>query len=638
MSGDRVSIPHVRALDGLRGVAVAGVLLFHGDHLKGGYLGVDLFFVLSGYLITSLLLAEWRRSDSETGRGRIALGAFWARRARRLLPALALLILGVGLYCAVFASPTELGRIRDDALATIGYVANWRAIFAEQSYFDLFNTPSPLQHTWSLAIEEQFYVFWPLIFVGLVAWWKRRTPAAVLATAIVLGTASALLAIGLYDKADPNRVYYGTDTRAFALFSGIAIAAIVAIWGHTKDRVLRVALEVTAATGGLVLAVMWVVLDAKAPRLYQGGFALAGIAATLVIAAVVHPQRGPIGWILSLAPLCWLGLISYGLYLWHWPVDVVLDADRTGLTGWPLFALRSGVALAIAVASYYLVELPIRRGTWSAAQWRVAIPVAAAALLGIIVATTAGSVEPPRANTSVYAPDRGDQVLLLGDSVANSLASGLVEQGVRVGVVWTPGCRVIHGELNFNNTYSANCDWETAWGGTIAKTSPKRVVALIGVWDLFDVRPSGSSTFVAPGSQGWNEAYAAQLERMIRILGKRGADVTLLTIPCSGISSTAPKEFVRGAFDVNRVKAANVVMRLVAARHPDNVKVEDFFGQVCPNDRYAGVIKGTVMRTDGVHLSPAGANLVAEWLVPRIGLRPRPTTTSTAPATAARQP
>ena len=230
MSVDRVSIPHVRALDGLRGAAVAGVVLYHGDHLKGGYLGVDLFFVLSGYLITSLLLAEWRRSGSESGEGRIALGAFWARRARRLLPALVVLLFGVAVYCVLFASATELGRIRGDALSTIGYVANWRAIFAQQSYFDLFSAPSPLQHTWSLAIEEQFYIFWPLIFVGLAAFWKRHTPAAVLTAAIALGSTSALLMIGLYNQANLNRVYYGTDTRAFALFAGIAIAAMVALW------------------------------------------------------------------------------------------------------------------------------------------------------------------------------------------------------------------------------------------------------------------------------------------------------------------------------------------------------------------------------------------------------------------------
>ena len=141
------SIPHVRALDGLRGVAVVGVVLFHGGHLRGGYLGVDLFFVLSGFLITSLLLAEWRRD------GRVRLGGFWVRRARRLLPALFLVMLGIGAYAALVAAPTEVARIRDDGLATLGYVANWHSIGAGHDYWALFTAPSPFEHTWSLAIE-----------------------------------------------------------------------------------------------------------------------------------------------------------------------------------------------------------------------------------------------------------------------------------------------------------------------------------------------------------------------------------------------------------------------------------------------------------------------------------------------------
>jgi peptidoglycan/LPS O-acetylase OafA/YrhL len=172
-TGQGVRIRYVAELDGLRGAAVAAVLLFHGGHLRGGYLGVDLFFVLSGYLITSLLLAE-----SGT-RGRIALGAFWSRRARRLLPALALMLIGVALYAKFVAQPADLRQIRLDGLATIGYVANWRYVLEHFSYWSLFTSPSPLQHTWSLAIEEQFYIVWPLVMVSLI--WlgcavRRRSP------------------------------------------------------------------------------------------------------------------------------------------------------------------------------------------------------------------------------------------------------------------------------------------------------------------------------------------------------------------------------------------------------------------------------------------------------------------------------
>src|SRR5260221_6961507 len=150
-------LTHQPALDGLRGLAVAGVLLFHGGHLTGGFLGVDAFFVLSGFLITSLLLAE------AGDRGGIALGAFWARRARRLLPALACVLAAVAVYAVLYAKADDLATIRGDALATIGYFANWRAIFTSPDYWAMFRNQSPLDHTWSLALEEQFYLVWPLI-------------------------------------------------------------------------------------------------------------------------------------------------------------------------------------------------------------------------------------------------------------------------------------------------------------------------------------------------------------------------------------------------------------------------------------------------------------------------------------------
>jgi peptidoglycan/LPS O-acetylase OafA/YrhL len=194
------AIPHISALDGARGLAVAGVLLFHGGHLMGGYLGVDFFFTLSGFLITSLLLAESSRT------GGIGLGGFWARRARRLLPALAVLMVGVAVYAVVLAKPEELTQIRGDAFATLGYVANWRQVFAHADYFALFNTPSPLNHTWSLAIEEQFYVIWPLLFVALLARFKRDAPKAVLVTSLALAAVSSVLMIVLYDPATNNRV------------------------------------------------------------------------------------------------------------------------------------------------------------------------------------------------------------------------------------------------------------------------------------------------------------------------------------------------------------------------------------------------------------------------------------------------
>ncbi len=200
MSGGRFR--YLPALDGLRAFAVLAVLCYHGgmSWAIGGFLGVDAFFVLSGFLITSLLLVEWR------GTGGIALSAFWIRRARRLLPALFLVLGGVALYAAFAAAPTELDRIRSDGLASLFYVSNWRFVFSHQSYFEQFGVPSPLRHMWSLAIEEQFYLVWPMIVYGVLRW-RRGSVGALAAVAGAIGIASVVLMVTLYEPGrDPSRV------------------------------------------------------------------------------------------------------------------------------------------------------------------------------------------------------------------------------------------------------------------------------------------------------------------------------------------------------------------------------------------------------------------------------------------------
>ncbi|HWS44938.1 MAG TPA: acyltransferase, partial [Acidimicrobiia bacterium] len=390
-------IPHVAALDGLRGIAILAVLVYHGGHLSGGFLGVDLFFVLSGYLITSLLLAEWRATSG------VSLGGFYARRARRLLPALFLMLLGVSLYAAIWAQPAELARIRGDAFATLAYVANWHTIFGGHTYWSLFSAPSPLEHTWSLAIEEQFYLVWPLVALAVLRRSRDAARALLLVSLTGACAAGAWMVVLVLRGADVSRVYLGTDTRIAAMLFGAALAAGQARFAPLRARA-RAYLEIAAILAACFLAWAYASAGGLDSWLYRGGLFACGVAATVIIAAVTHPHRGPLAYLFAWKPLCALGLVSYGLYLWHWPVYLVLNPSRTHLTDPALLIVRIGASLVIATVSYVLVEIPIRRGALAPRVARALAPATACAAVIAILATTASSAVPSVAMSSDAMP------------------------------------------------------------------------------------------------------------------------------------------------------------------------------------------------------------------------------------------
>lgn len=380
-----VRLPYMPDLDGLRALAVIAVLLYHAElpWIPGGFLGVEVFFVISGYLITALLLAQWRQL------GRIDVKAFWLGRARRLLPALYLLLVVTLAYAVVFL-PQEVAGLREDLLAALGYVTNWYLVLGHESYFEAIGRPSLLKHLWSLAIEEQFYLIWPLIFAvvmstgAIVTRWPRAMCVALAGAAV-----SALLMALLYrPEADPSRVYFGTDTRAAGLLIGAALAlvwipgqgplrgrglpdtprfhSIQCRWGWTVPIFLDVA--GLAALGGL--AVFCVRLGEFQPFVYRGGLAAVALLTAVVIMASAHPYSQLGSGLLGRWPLRWIGLRSYGIYLWHWPVFMV---TRPGLDvpleGWPVLVLRLALTVVLAELSYRYVETPIRRGALGR-NWR----------------------------------------------------------------------------------------------------------------------------------------------------------------------------------------------------------------------------------------------------------------------------
>lgn len=350
-------LDYLPALDGLRAIAVIGVLLYHAELplFKGGFLGVDVFFVISGYLITSLLIGEWNQT------GKIDLRSFWLRRARRLLPAL-FLLLGVVLVFAVFFLHDEVATLRSDAVAAFGYVTNWYLIFNQQSYFETMGRPSLFQHLWSLAVEEQFYVIWPILFALLL-----KVARKIVLPLVLTGTlASAVLMALLYSPdVDPSRVYYGTDTRAAALLVGVALAFLLKR-NAANLSFLSSKPWLSDIVGMFALATVlafFVFADDSEAFLYLGGFLALELIVAVLISTIAAPGPSFLSRILGSSVPKWIGLRSYGIYLWHWPVFMVTRARvDVEIDGVPLFVLRVVITLAIAEISYRFVEGPIRHG------------------------------------------------------------------------------------------------------------------------------------------------------------------------------------------------------------------------------------------------------------------------------------
>jgi peptidoglycan/LPS O-acetylase OafA/YrhL len=369
-------------------LAVGAVLAYHlgFSRTPGGYIGVEVFFVLSGWLVCALLAAEHQSA------GTIDLKAFWMRRARRLLPAAALVI-GTTLSVAALSHYNRLGSLRWDAASAMAYVFNWRLIIDQQSYFEAAAGPSPLQHLWSLSIEEQFYLLLPLGLGAVLAIRKSPAAAAPVALAAAIGFTVWRMAM-LTPGVDPSRVYYGTDTRAAGLLAGVALGLV---WVPSRLRVVpgrwaAPVLDVVGLAALVVLGVYTATVTERDADAFGWSLTAVQIASPVLIAVVVHPTSGVLDRSLGIRPLRWVGQRSYGIYLWHWPI-VVAFARAPGEQ--PESPLRSmaivGATLLLAAASYRLVEQPIRRrgmrGTVRALRARVALEAGGRpAVLGTLTA------------------------------------------------------------------------------------------------------------------------------------------------------------------------------------------------------------------------------------------------------------
>ncbi len=477
------------ALDGVRALSMIVIFVFHidGGAIPGGYIAVDVFFVLSGFIITRLLLVEYRRRQS------IKLAAFWSRRAKRLLPGLFLMLAGVAVFAMAQPAVVSPYTVRSDGIATLLYYANWHFLYGGRPYFAALGGQSPLQQTWTLAIEEQFYVCWPLLLVAMTwlasrlsrAWQLRLARAAgpgagrcqapwrnppLLAFglptgALALGSVVSMMFVSHFG-AHVNAPYYSTECRGVDLLVG-ALGAVVIQFGPAGDRMDRIVANRSRLLQGAGLAGAAVLFAGMATEggppgwIFSGGMAIFDVAIVIMMVASLAP--GPLRSVLSLRPLQWTGRISYELYLWHFPVILVVAREWPGLAGAAKLALDAGATLALGAATYHLVDVPLRRASYKSLRRRLVLPASIAAtgalLLGAVpaVATvneTAGTLGRTSATTitvrSVFgltlpgpvgylsgvppaSPVRPLRVMFVGDSVMYQLelaaAAGLEATG-----------------------------------------------------------------------------------------------------------------------------------------------------------------------------------------------------------------
>jgi len=671
MQDDESAISHTRlsylpALDGVRAFAVLAVMLFHGGipHMDGGFMGVDAFFVLSGFLITSLLIGEWRQTLT------IKLGAFWARRARRLLPALFLMLLFVSFFASVIVPKGTYGGLRLDSLATLLYVSNWHFILVNSNYFAAtVASANPLNHTWSLAVEEQFYILWPLIVFGVLRFTRSLRALFALCIAAAIGT--ALWTHVVFDGGvNQNRAFLGTDTRSQCLFIGCALAVglvLLAHRSHEEGRLAkgelwqpasaagRAACGALGMAGAAVAILMWVRTTSFSSFPYDGGFFVIGLSVSAVILAAVAAPRSIVPRVLSLTPLRYVGRISYGLYIWHWPIFVWLNHDRTGVSGYQLFALRSVVTFAVSVASFHLVERPIRMGTF-VRQWKawLAVPAGAGVVLVAIVAATTGttavaSTALPAGGGTASPAGRGAtrvaggppvRVLLVGDSVAVTLGFGLSNAAdqSKYGYILTNkgvvGCGLVDGpaveQMGVRYATQSPCNgspltpgetlkkqpWPDQWLQGINAVHPNVVVVLTGRWEVADREYQGRWTNIL--SPVFAAYVKQQLEEASTLVTSSGANLVFLTAPCTD-EGEQPDGAPWPEDDPARVAVYNALVRQVAAAHPATDSVVDLHTAVCPKGKFASNLLGVDMRrSDGVHFTLDGGAALAPVLMPPI--------------------
>jgi len=664
------------ALDGLRAVSVVGVILYHAGFtwMHGGFFGVEVFFVVSGFLITSLLI------DEKESSGRTNLPQFWLRRARRLLPALAAVLVAVATWAAIAGTDEQLARLRRDFPWAIFYVGNWGQILGNVPYY--VGDPPLLRHLWSLAVEEQWYLVWPLAFVALSRTRLTRLQSAQVLAALAGGAMLLMFLLhaggpgpihgpGPFDEVDRvNFMYLSTITRCSGLLLGAAAAFVWRPWRGpipsddvaTRRPGLLLDVAGAAAVGGLVAIAALAVLTEG--YVYQWLMAVVSLLSLVAVLVAVHPAALGFRTALSWKPLVEIGKRSYGLYLWHWPIFVFAEATH-GSVGRVIGALA--VAAVLSELSYRFVETPVRKGAlgrWFAtAKGKRMMPLAVsgAVVLALVAfyanvdefdraaggedqefgATSpdGGSVQVGAANAAGPSPSVAvvvnptipaalaapERVVIVGDSQAHALAVNLphgIEDTFEVSDGGLDGCSVYDGgrvfsELNgFNNMFSVCENWVDDWTESAEDADADIALVVLGAWDVFDLETPDGERFTF-GSDEWDDYVTDSLRRGVDALAQDGVRVALLEVPCMRPVNVAgagvPALPERG--DDDRVGHLNELWHDVADADPGNVTFIDGPDEWCNDEAIATDL---AYRWDGVHVYKPGANLIFTTIAPAL--------------------
>jgi len=546
--------------------------------------------------------------------------------------------------------------LRMDDLSALFYFSNWWQIASSGNYFVATGAVSPLTHTWSLAVEEQFYLVWPLVVVAVLHVGRRfdRGVKLLLGVSLVGVLASATeMFVGYHPGVDITRLYFGTDTHAQSILIGAALACALTLVQRRRGREgmapdarsvpARVVLTAVGLAGIAGTVVLTCTMNGTSGFAYRGGFLLSALSAAAIILGAVCVTGGPIARVLSLPPMVWIGTVSYGAYLWHFPVLIELDSARTGTRGPGLLALRVATTFALAAASYYLIERPVMEGTfWRSLKAAMPAALALAGTVAVVVAATtstaatAASPDHRQVTTRSTLPapvhaqlesvgafaGRPIRFALIGDSLAITLSVGLAEgsvprYGIQVFDQGVFGCDYDTSTAISEGSpvvpYNSCLQWRQLYAQDIAQTHPDVVGLLTGRWTITDRVVDGVTVHV--GEPAWDAHVVAEYSDIVGFLASQGVKVVLFTLPYFDPPQEAPDGSVFPENQPDRVTAFNRDLARVAAQHRGRVTLVNLNSILCPEGRFQTVVDGVVARwPDGVHVTVAGG----VWLQSRI--------------------